>query len=495
MLEPALLIARKIKTRSGCEAFVVGGAVRDSLLGIEPKDLDIATSATPKQVEEVAQALGWGFKPTAPELGVTKVNVKGVSCEVATFRNNETYSHGHRPDSIKFASDIAEDLKRRDFTINAMALSPDGTFVDPFGGKKDLDQGIIRTIKKDSFAEDPLRILRAARFASRFGYSIEKGTFKEMCRDSNKLEELPKERVLGEIRGILLSKNPGQGINILHQCGALNAKCGTKENGLAFKIPILPEISNKDGIPQNEKYHDRDVLGHLLKTTDSTPPDLPLRWAGLLHDISKGEEGVRGFSKDGSPTDHDHEKAGAKKAEEIMTRLGESKSTTARTCWLIKNHMHTALDFSPAEDGGKALLRWAKKRSAEFPNRRSFEEACGQLISLKEADSRASKGLRCTNRQDIIGFLKKATLYKEDLAIKGKDVMSVLGEGSQVARFQNNIMDRINAGDLSNNKDSLVQALHKTRTKTISNIMDGKVKEEPSLPGNTKTSKQTKAGL
>jgi len=325
--------------RHGFQAYLVGGCVRDLLLGREPKDYDISTEATPKQVMEIfpeTYAVGVQFGvvlipvPDGERGGEAESSSKRHAVEAATFRSDIGYSDGRHPDEVHFSKSPQEDVQRRDFTINGMLLDPvNGKVLDFVGGRDDLRSGIVRTIgdPESRFGEDKLRMLRAVRFAARFDYAIESATFAAIQRLAEQIRLVSRERVRDELTRMLTEGHGRHAIQLLDQSGLLRH--------------VLPEISAMKGVEQPPEFHpEGDVFVHTLRLLDYLPHACPmtLAWGALLHDVGKPPtfrvaERIR---FDG------HVDVGVKMAEEICRRLRFSNDETERILALVDNHMRFA---------------------------------------------------------------------------------------------------------------------------------------------------------
>jgi poly(A) polymerase len=359
----------------GFRAYLVGGCVRDLLLGREPKDYDVATSATPQQVMTIfpeTYAVGAQFGvvlvPLPEEPSPEEGNASGQAStvEVATFRSDIGYSDGRHPDEVCFSQDPREDVTRRDFTINGMLLDPEGGEVLDFvGGRKDLNDRVIRTIGEPErrFAEDKLRMLRAVRFAARFEYTIEPGTFAAIQELAREIHFVSRERVRDELTRMLSEGRARRAFLLLDESGLL------KE--------VLPEISAMKGVEQPPEFHpEGDVFAHTLLLLDNLPEPCPptLAWGALLHDV--GKPATFRVAPDRIRFDN-HVDVGVKMAEEICSRLRFSADDTAQIVSLIDNHMR----FGHATRMKESTL----KRFLRLPR---FDEH----LALHRADCLASHG-------------------------------------------------------------------------------------------------------
>ncbi|HKT89697.1 MAG TPA: CCA tRNA nucleotidyltransferase [Candidatus Sulfotelmatobacter sp.] len=329
-------IVQKLRER-GFQAYLVGGCVRDLLLGRPPKDYDVATDATPRQVMEIfpeTYAVGAQFGVVlVPVASLTNDACAGgsskSSCvEVATFRSDIGYSDGRHPDEVRFSKDPREDVARRDFSINGMMLDPvSGEVLDFVGGRKDLAAGLIRTIgdPEHRFGEDKLRMLRAVRFASRFEYAIDPATFAAMRNLAEQIKVVSRERVREELTRMLTEGHGRRAFLLLDESGLLQQ--------------VLPEISAMKGVQQPPEFHpEGDVFVHTLLLLDHLPQpcSTTLAWGALLHDV--GKPATFRVAPDRIRFDN-HVEVGVKIAENICRRMRFSKDETEQILALVDNHM------------------------------------------------------------------------------------------------------------------------------------------------------------
>ena len=255
--------------------YMVGGSVRDSLMSREPNDYDFTTPLMPDEIERKIKQAGKKAYITGKRFGTIGTKLNGNLVEITTFRN-EKYKKGNRKPDVSFVKDITADLSRRDFTINAIAMRV-GTnkIIDPFNGIEDINKQVIRAVGngKTRFKEDPLRMLRVARFASQLGFTVEIKTLEAVKEKNYKILEVSKERWVKEIDKILVSDCPRIGLNILAYTNLLNY--------------IIPELSLQVGYDQNSKYHSLPLWEHTLGVVDNVNADIILRWSALLHDVGK----------------------------------------------------------------------------------------------------------------------------------------------------------------------------------------------------------------
>jgi putative nucleotidyltransferase with HDIG domain len=371
----ATSIVQTLRQR-GFQAYLVGGCVRDLLLGLEPKDYDVATDATPERVIAIfpeTYAVGAQFGVvlvSAPHREVandvsTEAASRSHTVEVATFRSDIGYSDGRHPDDVRFSRDPREDVARRDFTINGMLLDPlNGEVLDFVGGRKDLEAGIIRTIgaPAERFAEDKLRMLRAVRFAARFEYAIEPETFASIQALARQIEVVSCERVRDELTRMLTEGHARRAFLLLDESGLLTH--------------VLPEISAMKGVAQPPEFHpEGDVFVHTLLLLEHLPQpcQLPLAWGALLHDVGKPPT----FRVADRIRFDNHVEVGVKMAEDICRRLRFSSDDTAQILALVANHMR----FSHATRMSESTLK-------KFLRMPGFDEH----LALHRADCLASHG-------------------------------------------------------------------------------------------------------
>jgi poly(A) polymerase len=342
------------------QAYLVGGCVRDLLLGREPKDYDVATNATPDQVMGIfpeTYAVGAQFgvvlvpAPDGDSAGsVSEVSSKSYAVEVATFRSDIGYSDGRHPDEVRFSSDPREDVARRDFTINGMLLDPlsgqtPGEVLDFVGGRRDLEAGIIRTIghPEQRFGEDKLRMLRAVRFAARFEYAIDPETFAAMQKLAEQIRVVSRERVRDELTRMLTEGHGRRAFLLLDESGLLRY--------------VLPEISDMKGVQQPPEFHpEGDVFVHTLLLLENLPQPCPmtLAWGALLHDV--GKPATFRVAPDRIRFDG-HVEVGVKMTEEICRRLRFSNDEAGQILALVDNHMRFGHVSRMKESTLKRFLR------------------------------------------------------------------------------------------------------------------------------------------
>ncbi|HET6315177.1 MAG TPA: HDIG domain-containing protein [Chloroflexota bacterium] len=307
-----------------CELYLVGGSVRDTLLGApDTSDLDFATNAPPEQTERALRAAGGKVFKIGEKFGTIGAVFGNKLVEVTTYRA-EAYAPGSRKPAVSFRRRLEDDLARRDFTINALALDlRDGSLRDPFGGRDDLAQRLVRAVGDpvDRFREDPLRLLRAVRFASRLGFEIEALTAQAITAAASALASISRERVRDELNKLLLGPAPARGVLLVCDLG--------------LAPHSLPDVPKLRGMEQEAGRH-KDVFTHTLHVLDRTPPRLALRWAGLLHDIAKP---ATKRIENGKVTFHGHDHKGERMARHIMSELHQPGELVERVARLVGLHL------------------------------------------------------------------------------------------------------------------------------------------------------------
>ncbi|MFY9187516.1 MAG: HD domain-containing protein [Bacillota bacterium] len=430
--------AAEMLMHSGYEAYIIGGAVRDSLIGKTPSDWDIASSATPEDVKKVFEE---DCIPTGKRFGTSTVLIKGEKVEVTTFRMESAYSDGRRPDSVTFSKTLRDDVARRDFTINALAydIRQNGV-IDYFGGLQDLEDGIIRTVgdPEDRFSEDSLRMLRAIRFAVELGFEISPDTLRGIEKLHASIQKISHERIQEELSRMLLSAMPGKAFRYVYETGLMDY--------------ILPELSDCAGVPAYDGSPD-DVLEHSIKACENIEARLDLRLAALLHDIGKPVT----MSQDGTGRIRyfNHENVGSELAKAALERLRYPKATVDKVTTLIKWHMFS---YEPSTKD-KGIRRLVNSLGLE---------TIYDLAKVKQAD-RAALGLDPGPGEKMEAFLKRVeevlsrgpAFTETDLAVDGRDVMRILGipEGPEVGRALAELLDMVLEEPDLNSREKLLAIL------------------------------------
>ena len=396
---------------AGFEAYVVGGAVRDLLMHKEPHDYDITTSARPEEIMDVAAKQNWqSVDVNSKTFGVVVLVIGGETYEVASFRGEVYGEDSHRPERVWYAASLREDVTRRDFTINALAMDAAGQVYDYVGGRKDIRKRRLAAVgnAKERFQEDALRLFRLCRFAGQLDFLPEKKTQDAMPQAFGRVAGLSSDRVVAEIERLLVTPAAYKGLDILVRSGLGNCSCRRKENGEYVNVPIMPEFSHLPDTPQSPPFHVFDAWIHTLAVISYTPADLTLRYAALFHDVAKGSAGIRGI-RDGRYTDYGHDRAGARIAAEVMTRWRRNKACIRRVAWLVKTHMKFHYF---ANTGQGNVVKWLRHEagSNDFHSTAELAAAVRQATALAVADA---KGCRPdANTDGTVSFGQ----YMEELA-------------------------------------------------------------------------------
>lgn len=401
----ALALCNELRAK-GFRAWVVGGCVRDVLRGDSPSDWDLCTDATPEQMMQVfPRAI-----PTGIAHGTVTVMRSKQPFEITTLRHEVGFSDGRRPDAVHFVDDIVLDLARRDFTINAMAVDPrTGELVDPFGGLADLSSGLIRAVGNaaERFAEDGLRVLRAARFAARFEFRLDAATEQAIEGSLGSFRKVSGERVRDEWAKSLLAPKPSVAFELMRRTGILGVTC--------------PELMESVGCTQNQ-HHVFDVWGHAMACLDASPRDAMLRLAALLHDVGKPRS--KAWSeKTADYTFYDHERIGAEMVGPICARLKLSNDERIRITDLVRHHM-----WHYDAWGDAAVRRWLRKVGLDRVE---------DLLALRAADVRGKGPGKDFSDDDARTAAFRAHIERvlaegmafgvKDLKIGGRELMQELG--------------------------------------------------------------------
>lgn len=418
--------------KKGYQAYLVGGAVRDLLMDQSPVDYDIATSALPENVEAIFEKT----IPTGKRFGTITVILNEKSYEVTTFRKETAYD-GRRPQQVDFSNALKEDLARRDFTINAMAIDQSGKVIDYFGGLEDLKNKQLHFVGNpdERIAEDRLRVLRYIRFSRRLNCK----TTQQLPPDVD-ISILSSERVREEFNGILLTDMPSKGIRMLEDLGLLNQ--------------ILPEIMPSIGFEQHSPFHFLTVYDHTLCALDQTKDKLEVRLAVLLHDIGKPST----FQMDASGIGHfyKHHRASELLAKDFLIRMKYSKKTTTHVLKLIHHHMLYFQDLKTSSC--KRLLH------------KLGEEVLWDLIDLMLADRKATN-----HAEDIEDILLLKNMCEKvinesppfalkDLKVNGYDMISLGYVGPDIGAILTKLFHEVMEETLENEKDVLIEYAKKMRT-------------------------------
>ncbi len=418
---------------AGFACHAVGGCVRDSLLGLTPHDWDLTTNALPEQM--LAVFTSERVIPTGLSHGTVTVLIDDVPLEITTYRTDGEYRDHRRPDSVAFVSDITEDLRRRDFTVNAMAYSPESGLCDPFGGERDLQAGILRCVGNPSerFEEDALRILRGLRFAATYGFTVEEKTAEALFEKAPLQRMVASERLQAELNRLLTGNYAG---DVLRRFSAV-------------LYPILPELQAMTGFEQHSRYHDKDVLEHTIAALDSGCPEIEVRLTLLLHDCGK----PACFTMDEAGGGHFYAHAAKSEAmaEGILRRLKYDRRTRETVRRLVKYH------DVPIDNTDAALRRWLNRLG---------EQELRWLLAVQEADTKAHAPWVAEERLAHLAALRTrldAILAEgqcvslKTLAVCGEDFLQHgVRPGRDLGECLRMLLDEVLCGNLPNERDILL---------------------------------------
>lgn len=425
--------------QAGFEAYAVGGCVRDSILGRTPDDWDITTSAKPEEIKQLFRHT----VDTGIQHGTVTVLIKKECYEVTTYRIDGEYEDGRHPKEVNFTSLLSEDLKRRDFTINAMAYNEKQGLVDLFGGQEDLRNRIIRCVgnPEERFNEDALRIMRAVRFSAQLGYEIEENTKAAIKKLAHTLEKISIERVQVELVKLLVSDHP-EYILKLYELGLTRV--------------FLPEFDSMMETPQNNPHHLYTVGEHTAKAIQLVTNDRVLRLTMLLHDV--GKPATRSTDDKGIDHFHGHPTVGCELSKKILKRLRFNNETIDRVSLLVLYH-----DYGNAVSATPAFTRKLinKVRMKNFP----------LLLSIKYADVMAQSDLQREIKLEKLESLRKS--YEEVLeqgmcislkflAVTGKDLIEAgMKPGQELGQALNHLLDVVLEDPEMNKKESLLELVRR----------------------------------
>ncbi len=458
--------------KSGYQAYAVGGCVRDLLRGIKPKDWDITTNAKPKELQKIFPKSFYANKFGTVTVQTNSDDETLKEIEITTYRIDEKYSDKRHPDSIKFAKTIKEDLARRDFTVNAIALKIENCklkikLIDPFSGQKDLKKKIIKAVGKpeERFNEDALRMLRAIRFATTLGFTIELKTLKAIEKNAGWIQAISKERIKDELMKILDppagGKNPAEGIELLRKTKLLDY--------------ILPELEKGVGVSQN-KFHIYDIYEHSIRSLQAAADkkfNLEVRFAALFHDIGKPE------TKEGEGPDstfYNHDYVGAKFTARILQRLKFPKKFIEKVVILVRNHMFISDPDRITEAGARRLIR------------RVGLENIPDLINLRISDRLGmgrpkARPYRLRTVEYLIEKVSKDPISVKMLKINGNEIMDLLKiqPGPKIGALLDVLLAEVIKSPDKNTKDYLekrIKELDKEDLEGLRKMAQKKIEEK-----------------
>ena len=452
-----LIKMNSIFEEAGFEAYLVGGALRDTIMGKAAHDWDVATNATPEEVSRIFRRV----IPTGIKHGTVTVLFMKKQIEVTTFRTESEYSDGRHPDKVEFAKNIEEDLSRRDFTMNAIAANlRDGRITDPFCGRADIEAKTIRTVGNphERFMEDGLRPIRAIRFASQLEFSIEKYTFSDIFEEDTlkKIASISMERFRDELCKILLSRRPSLALNLLERTGILEI--------------FIPELLEGRGCVQRDSrgFHEFDVLDHNFHACDGAPCDkFEVRLAALFHDIAKPR--TKSVSQDCDEIHfYNHDCVGEKMTQAILRRLKFPGETVKKVSHLVREHMF----FYESAWSDAAVRRFIRRVGAENIDD-LFDLRLADIYGMShhEGDENPSAENRTSNENKSLDELKgriekvlsqNSALSLKDLAIDGNDLIAIgMNPGKEIGIALKEILEVVTENPEMNTREKLLEEAKK----------------------------------
>ncbi|MFM1927188.1 MAG: hypothetical protein RLZ06_764, partial [Actinomycetota bacterium] len=402
---------------AGHELALVGGPVRDAILGRKAPDLDFTTTASPDETLAIIKPIVDAHWDIGREFGTIGARIGDDQIEITTYRADK-YGRDSRKPEVAFGKDLTEDLLRRDFTVNAMALRlPERTFVDPFSGLRDLLDGVIRTPGKpeDSFSDDPLRMMRAARFTSQLGFEIEQATFDAMQSMASRIEIISAERIQAEFVKLMLGKNPRLGLETLVASGLA-----------ALVLPELPALK----LEVDEHHHHKDVFEHTLTVVEQAidyekdyglEPDFILRFAALMHDV--GKPATRKLEPGGGVSFYHHDLVGAKLAKKRMKELRFDNDSIKAVSLLIELHLRF-FGYSDQAWTDSAIRRYVRDAGDQLVRLHALTRADVTTRNKRKADRLAHAYDDLEQRIAVIAEQEQLDAMRPDLS--GEDIMRIL---------------------------------------------------------------------
>jgi poly(A) polymerase len=402
---------------AGHELALVGGPVRDAFLGRRSPDLDFTTTATPDEILQLIKPMVDAHWDIGREFGTIGARIGDDHIEITTYRADK-YDLDSRKPEVAFGKDLTEDLLRRDFTVNAMALRlPEKVFVDPFNGLRDLMDGVLRTPGKpeDSFSDDPLRMMRGARFVAQLEFEIEPETFAAMSSMAERIEIISAERIHDELVKLMKAKNPRLGLEVLVDCGLA-----------ALVLPELPALK----LEVDEHHHHKDVFEHTLTVVDQAidyekdyglEGDFVLRFAALMHDI--GKPATRKLEPGGGVSFYHHDLVGAKLAKKRMQALRFDNDTIKAVCLLIELHLRF-FGYSDQAWTDSAIRRYVRDAGDQLQRLHALTRADVTTRNKRKADRLSHAYDDLEQRIAVIAEQEELNAMRPDLS--GEDIMRIL---------------------------------------------------------------------
>ena len=409
------------------KGYIVGGAIRDILLGLKPKDVDFATNLSYETLKTLFSE--YTPKETGKSFGVLRIRINNIDYEIAKFRE-DIYG---KEKKVSFVDDIKNDLARRDFTINAMAYNQKEGIIDLYNGQKDIENKIIDFIgnAEERIIEDPLRVLRAFRFMSRLDFSLSENTIEAIKKQKDLLKNIPEERITMEFSKLLLGDNIKNTLTLMKDTGVLEL--------------IIPEFKATYDFNQCNPHHNLDLFNHIINVVSKVPADLELRYSALLHDIAKPI--VQTFDEKGIAHYKTHEIVGADMARDILTRMKLPVKLIDTVVEIIKKHMVLYKDITD-------------KKFNKLLSEMGYDNLL-RLIEHSIADNSSKNNEVVSTENDLHERLKRAVekqmqVTVNDLAINGKDLIELGFTGSEIGQIKKELLDKYLSEEIQNNKEEML---------------------------------------
>ena len=410
------------------KGYIVGGAIRDILLELKPKDVDFATNLSYETLKTLFSE--YTPKETGKSFGVLRIRINNIDYEIAKFRE-DIYG---KEKKVSFVDDIKNDLARRDFTINAMAYNQKEGIIDLYNGQKDIENRIINFIgnAEERIIEDPLRVLRAFRFMSRLNFSLSENTIEAIKKQKDLLKNIPEERITMEFSKLLLGENIKNTLTLMKDTGVLEL--------------IIPEFKATYDFNQCNPHHNLDLFNHIINVVSKVPADLELRYSALLHDIAKPI--VQTFDEKGIAHYKTHEIVGADMARDILIRLKLPVKLIDTVVEIIKKHMVLYKDITD-------------KKFNKLLSEMGYDNLL-RLIEHSIADNSSKNNEVVSTENDLHERLKRAVekqmqVTVNDLAVNGKDLIELGFTGKEVGEIKKELLDKYLSEEIQNNKEEMLE--------------------------------------
>ena len=410
------------------KGYIVGGAIRDILLGLKPKDVDFTTNLPYETLKKIFSE--YTPKETGKSFGVLRIRINNIDYEIAKFRK-DIYG---KEKKVSFVDDIKNDLARRDFTINAMAYNQKEGIIDLYNGQKDIENRIINFIgnAEERIIEDPLRVLRAFRFMSRLDFSLSENTIEAIKKQKDLLKNIPEERITMEFSKLLLGENIKNTLTLMKDTGVLEL--------------IISEFKATYDFNQYNPHHNLDLFNHIINVVSRVPADLELRYSALLHDIAKPI--VQTFDEKGIAHYKTHEIVGADMARDILARMKLPVKLIDTVVEIIKKHMVLYKDITD-------------KKFNKLLSEMGYDNLW-RLIEHSIADNSSKNDEVVSTENDLNERLKRAVekqmqVTVNDLAINGKDLIELGFTGKEVGEIKKELLDKYLSEEIQNNKEEMME--------------------------------------